>query len=444
MKNPLLTDDISGLIRKLSVPGYIGMLGLSIFNIVDTYFVSMIGAKELTAISYTFSIVMVVNLITIGLGIAIASLISKSVGEKNHEKMQHIITTVYAIILALSVVIAIIGPLTIDPVFHFLGATDELIDLIKQYMIPWYIGSVFLFISMVGGQMFRGLGDTKTPANLLIASALINGILDPILIFGFLGFPAMGLMGAAIATVISRIIMAPLYIILLQKRYDAFNVKLLVKKTGYNSLREILKIGVPNALAKIVSPLITAIVTMLLAHHSQMAVAGYGVGTKIESFITAIAIAFGNTTTAIVGQNYGAKNYKRVNEAYNLLHRYSYIVYTICYVILFISAPVLAHLFTHNQEISQIIIWYLRISPLSYAHQSIFSCVTSTLNILKKPQLSSILGYSQLVFLVIPLTLIFNKLFGIVGIFSAVAISYIILGFISDKIVRKELKRMEN
>lgn len=82
MKNPLLTDDISGLIRKLSVPGYIGMLGLSIFNIVDTYFVSMIGAKELTAISYTFSIVMVVNLITIGLGIAIASLISKSVGEK--------------------------------------------------------------------------------------------------------------------------------------------------------------------------------------------------------------------------------------------------------------------------------------------------------------------------------------------------------------------------
>lgn len=358
--------------------------------------------------------------------------------------MQHIITTAYAIILALSVVIAIIGPLTIDPVFHFLGATDELIDLIKQYMIPWYIGSVFLFISMVGGQMFRGLGDTKTPANLLIASALINGILDPILIFGFLGFPAMGLMGAAIATVISRIIMAPLYIILLQKRYDAFNVKLLVKKTGYNSLREILKIGVPNALAKIVSPLITAIVTMLLAHHSQMAVAGYGVGTKIESFITAIAIAFGNTTTAIVGQNYGAKNYKRVNEAYNLLHRYSYIVYTICYVILFISAPVLAHLFTHNQEISQIIIWYLRISPLSYAHQSIFSCVTSTLNILKKPQLSSILGYSQLVFLVIPLTLIFNKLFGIVGIFSAVAISYIILGFISDKIVRKELKRMEN
>lgn len=254
----------------------------------------------------------------------------------------------------------------------------------------------------------------------------------------------MGLMGAAIATVISRIIMAPLYIILLQKRYDAFNVKLLVKKTGYNSLREILKIGVPNALAKIVSPLITAIVTMLLAHHSQMAVAGYGVGTKIESFITAIAIAFGNTTTAIVGQNYGARNYKRVNEAYNLLHRYSYIVYTICYVILFISAPILAHLFTHNQEISQIIIWYLRISPLSYAHQSIFSCVTSTLNILKKPQLSSILGYSQLVFLVIPLTLIFNKLFGIVGIFSAVAISYIILGFISDKIVRKELKRMEN
>lgn len=190
MKNPLLTDDISGLIRKLSVPGYIGMLGLSIFNIVDTYFVSMIGAKELTAISYTFSIVMVVNLITIGLGIAIASLISKSVGEKNHEKMQHIITTAYAIILALSVVIAIIGPLTIDPVFHFLGATDELIDLIRQYMIPWYIGSVFLFISMVGGQMFRGLGDTKTPANLLIASALINGILDPILIFGFLGFPA--------------------------------------------------------------------------------------------------------------------------------------------------------------------------------------------------------------------------------------------------------------
>lgn len=431
MKQSIIEGDLKKTIIDLTIPGYFGMLGMNIFNIIDTYFVSIIGNNELAAMSFTFSIVMVVNLVTIGLGAGIGALVSKSVGTSDEEGKVHIIMTGLGMALILAISITIIGLLTIDPFFKWLGADSQTLPLVKSYMVPWYTGCTFLFMSMVGGQIFRGLGDTKTPGNMMILSTILNTILDPILIFGFLFIPALGMSGASLATVISRFFTFFTYMYLMNRKYHVIRFKNLQTKKILSCAKRIFAIGLANSLTKVVNPLIITMVTALLATESQMAVAGYGVGTKIESFIMAIAVALGNTAMAVLGQNMGAGKNQRVKQGVAILNKFSVVVFTLLYVFVFILSPYLAKIFTDDSQVISIVVIYLRILPLSYAAQSIFMISTSFYNIIGKPFLATILGFSQLLFIVYPLGHIGFKLFGVYGLFGVIMISYYVVVLIA-------------
>lgn len=438
MREQILEGNLKKTIIRLTIPGYFGMLGMNIFNIIDTYFVSLLGSAELAAMSFTFSVVMIVNLITIGLGVGIGTLVSKAVGTSDEEDKIHIIMTGLGMSLLLAISITIIGLLTIDPFFRWLGANSTTLPLVKEYMIPWYIGSTFLFMSMVGGQIFRGLGDTKTPGNLMIMSAVINTVLDPILIFGLFAIPALGMSGASIATVISRFFTFLSYFYLMHKKYQVIRFNNLNVERVIDCAKRIFVIGLPNSMTKVVNPLIITMITALLATESQMAVAGYGVGTKIESFIMAVAIAMGNTAMAVLGQNLGAGKSERVKVALSILNRFSIIFFTILYFIVFFSAPLLASIFTDDPEVIAIVVIYLRILPISYAMQSIYLVSTSLYNVLGRPLIATILGFGQLLLIVYPLgTLAFNT-FGIYGLFVVVMCSYYVLAGAS-LIINKKL-----
>lgn len=437
MQENILKDDLGTVIRKLTWPGYLGMLGMNVFNIIDTYYVAILGAYQLAAMTYTFSVAMIVNLITIGLGVGIGTLTSKAVGTGNHEDKVNIIVTGLFMSLILALTLSIIGMFSIDPLFKALGADSTTLPYVKQYMIPWYLGSTFLFISMVGGQIFRGLGDTKTPGYIMILSAIINCILDPIMIFGLFSFPALGMSGAAIATVISRFVTFILYLYLMQKKYDVFHVKYLTFDKLKDCATRIFIIGLPNSLTKVVSSLIVTFITYTLASVSQLTVAGYGVGTKIESFIVALAVAFGNTAMAVLGQNYGAGNNERVKEGLRLFKRYSLIIFTVLYFAIFFLAPHLARIFTDDPATIRVTVTYLRILPLSYAMQSIYNTSTSFYNIKGHPYISTVLGFSQLLLIVIPIGTIAFNIFGVIGLYFVVAISYYVIAIISMYINKK-------
>lgn len=427
MREQILTGDLKKTIINLTIPGYFGMLGMNIFNIIDTYFVSILGSMELAAMSFTFSVVMIVNLITIGLGAGIGTLVSKAVGTSDEEDKIHIIMTGLAMSLLLAFSISIIGLLTIDPFFTWLGADSVTLPLVKEYMIPWYIGCTFLFMSMVGGQIFRGLGDTKTPGNLMIMSAIINTILDPVMIFGLLMIPAMGMSGASIATVISRFFTFITYFYLMHKKYNVIRFNNISKNRVIDCTKRIFAIGVPNSLTKVVNPLIVTMITALLATQSQMAVAGYGVGTKIESFLMAIAIALGNTAMALLGQNMGAGNKSRVKSGLSILNRYSIVIFSSVYVLVFLLAPYLAAIFTDDQQVIAIVVIYLRILPLSYGMQSIYTISTSLYNILGKPFIATALGFLQLIVFVYPLGTVAFTHYGVYGLFAVVMASYYLI-----------------
>lgn len=421
MREEILEGNLKKTIVKLTIPSYFGMLGMNIFNIIDTFFVSIIGSYELAAMSFTFSVVMIVNLITVGIGIGIGTLVSKAVGNADKDEVVHIIMTGLFMSFGLAIVISIIGLLTIDPFFSWLGANEITLPLVKEYMVPWYIGCTFLFLSMVVSQIFRGLGDPKIPGRVMVESALINTILDPILIFGFFFFPNWGMFGASVATVISRAFTFFVLMYHLNFKYNAVKFKGLNGEKIKRCAKNIFAIGFPNSITKVVNPLVVTCVTAILANQSQMSVAGFGVAIKIEAVIYALAIAFSNTSMAVLGQNLGAGNKGRVKEALGVLNKMTITLFAFIYLILFISAPTLARIFTHNEEAVNIVITYLRILPFTYGLQSIFLISTAFYNVLGRPFIATILTFSQFVLIILPFANVTFSKFGAAGLFTLMA-----------------------
>ena len=216
-RKDLTKGDLKKQILMMTLPMVLGMLGMVAFNFADSLFVGRLGELELAAISFTFPVVMFVMSISQGLSMGIGSVVSRYIGEKNEKWV--IKTSTYSIILAVIIVafFALIGQLTIHPLFRALGATQEAMPLIKSYMRVWYFGVPVVVIPMAGNGIIRALGDTKVPSLVMTLAAGVNIILDPIFIFGW-GFAGLGIKGAAIATVISRSVTLVFALYILIKR----------------------------------------------------------------------------------------------------------------------------------------------------------------------------------------------------------------------------------
>ena len=190
-KNIVLVEgDIKQILIKMTIPMIFGMLGIIAFNLADTYFVGKLGTVQLAALTFTFPVVLVINSINHGLGIGTSVVISRVVGENNHKKINRLSTDSLSLGIVFSIIAVIIGELTIEPLFRMLGADNSTMPYIIKYMRIWYAGAPFIVIPMIGNNVIRALGDTKTPSIVMMVSAATNIILDPILIFGFGPFPS--------------------------------------------------------------------------------------------------------------------------------------------------------------------------------------------------------------------------------------------------------------
>ncbi len=188
----------------LTVPMIWGVLAIMSFNLVDTWFVAQLGADRLAAMSFTFPVVMVLVSLGIGLMAGTSSVLARVIGEGDHSRVRRLTTDALVLAFVLSALFTVLGLLTIDPLFRRLGVTEALLPLVREYMTIWYAGFFCFLVPMVGLGAIRATGDAKFQSRTMMAAALVNLVLDPLLIFGLLGFPRLELAGAALATVLSR------------------------------------------------------------------------------------------------------------------------------------------------------------------------------------------------------------------------------------------------
>jgi len=220
--------------------------------------------------------------------------------------------------------VVLVGILTIRPIFSLLGAKGIILDYIEEYMSVWYLGVVMIVIPMIGNDIIRAMGDTKIPGLIMGISAIINIILDPILIFGYGPIPAIGIKGAAIATVSARSITAITAISVLYFREHIITFSKTKFQNIIDSWKKILYIGIPNSLVQMALPVGAGIITRLLSGYGSYVVAGYGVATKIEFFSLSFTMALISVIGPFIGQNLGSRLLMRVDKGMKVAEIYSF------------------------------------------------------------------------------------------------------------------------
>lgn len=436
-RRDLTQGDINNSLKSLTIPMVFGILGIIAFNLADTYFVSKLGTKQMAALTFTFPVVLILNSLNLGLGIGASAIISKAVGEKNQEKVTRLSTDSLSLGIVFAVIAMVIGFFTIDPVFTALGADPSTMVHVREYMTIWYAGVPFIVIPMIGNNAIRALGDTKTPSLVMLVSAGVNIVLDPLFIFGFAFIPAMGVQGAAIATVSSRFItfLFSLYILIFREK--VISLKAIHIKELIDSWKDILYIGLPNAISKMIMPIGIGIITGLIATFGTGAVAGFGIASRIEYFSLILISSLSSVLPVFVGQNFGAGKINRIITALKISEKFSFINGLVSCSLLFLLARPLAHLFTTDQAVIDTLVIYLRIVPFGYAFQGVILVITSGLNALRKPLEAALINLGQMLLIYIPLAKLTASYWGIKGIFASLVISYLIMSSVAFVTFRK-------
>ena len=428
MQQRLIEGNVGQQLIKLSIPMIWGVLAVTAFNIVDTYFVGQLGTKPLAAMSFTFPVVMTLGSLAMGLGIGASSVIARAIGKGDRDRVKRLTTDSLTLSLLVVAIFVSLGLVTIEPLFTALGAGADILPFIRDYMQLWYFGMIFLVIPMVGNSAIRASGNTLTPGIIMIVAAGVNIILDPLFILGWGGFPRLEIQGAAIATIISRAItlVAALFVLHYQEKMLCFNLPKL--KVILTSWQKILQIGLPAAATSMITPISIGLITSAIAFYGAEAVAAFGIASRIESLSLIVIIALSASLGPFVGQNWGAKKYHRVHRALNLSYLFCLGWGIMMAAVLAPSASWLASLFNSDPQVIQIATNYLWFVPISYAAAGIIFVASSTFNALGKPIPSMIMTVSRMVVLYIPLAYVGSKLFGINGIFAAACIANLAVG----------------
>lgn len=424
MNHPRLTQgSVPGTMFRLSVPMMGGIFSAIAFNLADTYFVSELGTRELAAMSFTFPVVMVLVGVAWGLGSGMTASVSRAIGEGDEERVVRLSSDGLMLGLVSVMILASVGMVTIEPVFGALGADSDLLPLIAEYMFIWYPGMVFLVVPMVGNATIRATGDTKTPAMIIIGATVFNVILDPVLIFGWFGAPALGLRGAALATVIARGTTMVATVLVLYSRERLLDLRPPSIRDVWASWKTIGSVAVPATATNLFTPAASAVITRLIAGHGAAAVAAWGAGSRISAFVLIPILGYCSGLAPFVGQNWGAGLLDRVKTARNIGYASALGWGVLAVVGLRFFGEHVAGLFSQNSEVVKEIAHYLSIVPLGYAMVGTMSVTEETLNSVGHPVLASVQTLIYSFAMAIPLALAGGAWWGLTGLFLGLVVA---------------------
>lgn len=425
MANDLTQGAIGPWLYRLTAPMVLGILAIFLFNLVDTYFVSLLGTQALAAISFTFPVTMMVMNIAIGLSIATGAVVARAIGQKNQGQAKTWVTSSFYLALMMGIVIAIIGLTTQEWVFSILGADQTLIPLIKQYLNIWFMGCGLLIVLIAINASIRATGNTKLPSYIMLLSAAINGILDPLLIFGIGPFPEMGIQGAALATVISWLIALA---VILNNLMKLKLIGFAINDAIIQGWRKLVGLGVPAALTNMLGPLANGVLVAWVANYGTQAVAAYGVGSRLEPIALIVVMAFTASLPPFVGQNHGAGQFKRIEAALMKSMRFILIWQLAIYALLVLISGPISTLFSDDPEVQGIIQAFIYIVPISYFGMGFSLVATATINALHKTRISLNINILRLFAIYIPFAWLGNTFWGLEGIFWGCAVGNITIG----------------
>lgn len=436
---PLTRGSPAYHLRKLATPMIVGLLAILSFDAVDLFFVAQLGDAPLAAFAFTFPVILFVGSIGIGFEAGAASCVSRAVGQGDPELARRLTTDTVTLTVSIALIVALLGVYTLPIIFPMLGATAELMPLVHDYMDIWYWTvppSMAMWVSLAA---IRARGNSLFESKLLSASAAINAILDPILIFGLFGFPRMELQGAALASLIANLVTLSYTVLVLHLRFHAYANPIACFKTILSSWRRMLRIGIPAMATNTIIPVANGIVVAMLAVYGTDVVAGFGIAMRIEPIALIAFYALSAVASPFAGQNFGAGEYGRVGEALRVITVFCVGSGLLLAVALGVLAQHLVGLFSEAANIARIAVHYLWIVPISYGAYGLVMSVNATFNGMGYPLPGVLLSAARVLIIFLPLAFAGRAVFGIEGLFAASALSNLIVGSVAFVWLRHRL-----
>lgn len=447
-ENKMGVMPIPKLLISMSLPMIMSMLVQALYNVVDSMFVAQLNENALTAVSLAFPIQNLMIAVAAGTGVGINALLSKSLGEKKFETANTIAKNGILLGILSSLVFAILGLLGSRLFFEIQTKDAQIIEYGTQYMSVITIVSFGIFLQITFERLLQSTG--KTIFNMITQGmgAIINIILDPILIFGWFGLPAMGVTGAAVATVIGQIFAALLGLFFNYK----FNKEIHVSFKGFKPCKEtignIYKIGVPSIIMQSIGSLTTFGINNILLMFSSTAATVFGVYFKLQSFVFMPVFGLTNGMIPIVAYNYGAQNKKRIYQTIKLSAIIAVGIMLVGVVIFQTFPKTLLGLFEASEHMLEIGVPALRTISLSFVFAGfciVSSCVFQALG---NGVYSMLLSIARQIVIILPVAFTFAKLFGLNMVWFAYPIaevvSVIMCIFMLKHIIKTKVKPLAN
>ena len=361
---PIINRNVHRAIFTLSLPGMISSVLETLYQLVDAYWIGKIGSGALAAIGGSSFILWAVFSLS-GLSVnGIATLVAQNIGAGKAENGRlsagqgMLLNTFSALILAALVYISQ------NTLYQVMGFDPQVALMARQYMNIILLGLIFSFGFTGLEAVFRGLGDTRTPMIVLAIALTFNAIIDPFLIFGWWGFPALGIAGAAWATIVSELLGLSMLILILARKQYLPKLPFRLPVIQFPLLRKIMAIGAPVAFGGFFFSLIYVFLTRIIAQFGMEAVAAIGIGHRIEGIAWFACVGFSVAASTLVGQNVGAKRWKEAEHAVWLVSAYGVALLMLISAIYYFEPLALMRIFTGDAVVQKIGSDYLKIIAL--------------------------------------------------------------------------------
>ena len=369
-----------GVILALAIPAIIENILQVLLGTVDTYFIGRLGTEAIAGVGVTNLIMNIYISFFLAIGVGTTAIVSRNIGAKNIDNANNSVKQSIIVALGIGIFFGGVNLIFAKDILQVLGAEKEVIQYALPYFISVAVPSVFLCLMMVLSSSLRGAGDTKTPMKVALVANIVNIVLDYILIFGIFNFEGLGILGAGIATTISRIVGVVLLLLAINGDKIKIHIDIFNRwKIDRDIIRSITRIGLPAGIEKLIMRFGQLAYGGLIIKIGTQAYAAHNIAGTIEAFSYLPGMGFGVAAATLVGQNLGAKQPEEAKELGIVSNILATVFMVFVGIIFFIFAPFLAGLFSEDQEVISMIVKVLRIIALFQPFLAMTLVITSAL-----------------------------------------------------------------
>lgn len=440
-ENKMGTMPENQLLLSMAVPMMISMLVQALYNIVDSIFVSRICEDALTAVSMAFPWQNIVIAIAVGFGVGINALLSRALGQKNAERVNQVAINGLLLALLSYLLVLVAGLIGIRAYMRTQTDIESIVNYGITYLNICILCSFGVFIEITFERFLQATGRTIYSMITQLAGALTNIILDPILIFGLLGFPKLGIAGAAWATVIGQCVGAVVAVTLNHFKNPEVHLRLRHIRPNGRLMGEITAISIPSIIMSCISSLTCFVMNMILIAYSSTAVAVFGVYFKLQSFVFMPVFGLNNGMVPIIAYNYGAQKPDRIHKTIRLGMAYAVAIMAVGLLVFQLIPKELLLMFDASDAMLGIGAPALRIMSLAFVFAGVGIASSSACQAFGYSVYSMLISIARQIVVLIPAAYLLSLTGVLRSIWFAFPIAEIVSLFLSLFFLRTTLKK---